>query len=128
MAFRSEVDNIVEVVFLKQRSHQLLIADVTLHKHMARVALHALEVFQISRIGQLVEIDEQNVVIFLQHVVNKVGADKAGATSNQIFFHVLSSPIPYINVFNCRHRVINAAHRGTCRPKRPSDTDRTGSS
>ena len=93
MAFRCKIDDIVEIVFLKQRSHQLLVANITLRKDVARIPFYTLEVFQVACIGQLVAIDEQDVVIFLQHIVNKVGADKADTTGDQIFLHVRSCPI-----------------------------------
>ena len=93
MRLGSEVDDIVEIVLLEQRSNQFLVADIALHEHMTGIPLHALQILKIACIGQLVEVDKQDVVIFLQHVVNKVGADKSGATSDQIFLHVFSSPI-----------------------------------
>ena len=92
MALSGKVDDIIEVVLCKQALHQLLVADVALHEHMAGVALHILQVLQIARVGQLIQVDQQDLGVLLEHIVDKVGADKTGAAGDQIFFHkVLSS-------------------------------------
>ena len=87
--FCRKINHIVKIIFFKQSCNKLLVADISLHKHMTSVALHALEVFQITCVGQLIQIDQQDIVIFLQHVINKIGTDKTGATGNQIFFHIV---------------------------------------
>ena len=71
MALSGKVDDIIEIVLCKQALHQLLVADVALHEHMAGVALHVLQVFQIARVGQLIQIDQQDLRVFLEHIVHK---------------------------------------------------------
>ena len=51
MGLSRKVNGIVEVVLLKQRGNQFFITDISLDKHMARVAFYALEVFQVACIG-----------------------------------------------------------------------------
>jgi hypothetical protein len=87
MALSGKVDDIIEIVLCKQALHQFLVADVALHEHMAGVALHVLQVLQIAGIGQLIQVDQQDLGVLLEHIVNKVGADKTGAAGDQIFFH-----------------------------------------
>ena len=74
MALSGKVDDIIEIVLCKQALHQLLVADV-------------LQVLQIAGIGQLIQVDQQDLGVLLEHIVNKVGADKTGAAGDQIFFH-----------------------------------------
>jgi len=66
----------------KQLANQRAVADVTLHKHMARVALQTSQVFQIARVCELVQI-EHRLVINTQPVQNEICADEAGAACNQ---------------------------------------------
>ena len=99
MALSSKVDDIIEIVLCKQALHQLLVADVALHEHMAGVALHVLQVFQIARIGQLIQIDQQDLRVFFEHIVHKVGTDKTGAAGDQIGFHRSVSLFIYLLLF-----------------------------
>ena len=45
----------------QQAGHQRAVANVALHKDMARIALQAGQVFQVARVGQLVEVDHRLV-------------------------------------------------------------------
>ena len=99
MALGGKVDDIVEIVLCKQALHQLLVADVALHEHMAGVALHVLQVFQIARVGQLIQIDQQDLRVFLEHIVHKVGTDKTGTAGDQIGFHRSVSLFIYLLLF-----------------------------
>ena len=54
MAFGGKVDHIVKIILPEQAGHQLFIADIALHKHMAGVALYALQIFQVAGISQLI--------------------------------------------------------------------------
>ena len=40
-----------------------------------------------------VQVDQQDVLIFFQHIVNKVGTNKTGTASDQILLHTLFSPL-----------------------------------
>ena len=53
------------------------------------VALDVLQVLQVAGVGQLVQIDEADVLVLLQHVMHKVGADETGTAGNEIGFHNL---------------------------------------
>ena len=89
MALGRKVDDVIEIILCEQALHQLLIADIALHKDMAGVALDVLQVFQIARIGQLIQVDQQDLRVLLEHIMHKVRANKAGAAGDQIFFHSL---------------------------------------
>ena len=87
MALGGEVDDIVEIVLCEQALDQLLVADVALHKDVAGVALNVLQVLKIAGIGQLVEVDQQNFRVLLEHIMHEVGTDKTGTAGDKIFFH-----------------------------------------
>ena len=87
MALGGKVDDVIEIILLEQAFHQLLIADIALHKHMAGVALHVLQVFQIAGVGQLIQIDQQDLRLLFEHIMHKVGTNKTGAAGDQIGFH-----------------------------------------
>ena len=63
MALCCEIDNIVEIILRKKLADKLLVADIALHEDVTLIALYALEVFKIACVGQLVQIDEQNIII-----------------------------------------------------------------
>ncbi len=67
MALGRKVDDVIEIVLLEQAFHQLLVADVALHKHMAGVPFNVLQVFEVAGVGQLVEVDQQYPGYFLAY-------------------------------------------------------------
>ena len=87
MALSGKVDDVIEIVLCKQALDQLLVADVALHKDMAGVALNVLQVLEVAGVGQLVEVDQQDLGVLLEHIMHKVGTDKTGAAGDKIFFH-----------------------------------------
>ena len=69
-------------VFLEQTLNQRGIPDIALNKVVACVTLERLQVLQIARVGELVDVDHR-LVIDGQPVQHEVGADEACAASNQ---------------------------------------------
>ena len=104
MALGGKVDDVIEIVLCEQALDQLLVADIALHEHMAGVALHILQVFQIARVGQLIQIDQQDLRVFFEHIVHKVGTDKTGTAGDKIFFHkfplLFSAITPHFHYFH----------------------------
>ena len=86
MALGGKVDDAIEIILQKQLFHQGPVADIALHKHMAAVALYPLQVFQIARIGELIQVHQQDFVIFFQHVIHEVRANEPRAACDEIFF------------------------------------------
>src|SRR5215470_6215837 len=64
-------------------THDLGVADVALDERVARVALEIGQVGGISRVGQLVEIDDAVVRVRGEDVADEVGADEAAAAGDQ---------------------------------------------
>ena len=87
MALSGKVDDVIEIVLCKQALDQLLVADVALHKDVAGVALNVLQVLEVAGVGQLVEVDQQDLRVLLEHIMHKVGTNKTGAAGDKIFFH-----------------------------------------
>ncbi len=88
MGLRRKVDHVIGIVFRKQLQHQRPVPDVAPHENMARIMLCPLQVFQASRVGQGVQIDQSDIPMTGKHIMDKIAADKAGAASDQVGNHV----------------------------------------
>ena len=99
MALSREVYDIVKVILLEQGRYQFLVADIPLDEDVPGVPFHVLQVFQVPGVGQLVQVDQENVIVLFQHVVDEVGANEAGAAGDQIFFHY---PLTFPSATACR--------------------------
>ena len=85
VAFRRKMDNAANVVLREQLFQKSLVAYVAMHE---RVVGHGLAFPQeISRIGELVEIDDLIFRILRAEVRNKVGTDEAGSAGDEYGFH-----------------------------------------
>ena len=70
------------LVLGQQSSHQLRVTDVPLHKDMARIPLHTVQIVQIARISELVEVDH-GLTGGSEPVKDKVGANETRAAGYQ---------------------------------------------
>src|SRR5574344_1119776 len=70
------------LVLRQQAIEQFAVANVPLHKEVARIALQAVQVVQVACVGELVQI-EHRLVAVRQPVQNEIGANKACAACNQ---------------------------------------------
>ena len=91
MAFRGKVHDAPDVVFREQALHQFLVADVALHEGVVGHPLAFLQIVEIARVGELVEIDDAVVRILCAEVRNEIGTDEAGAAGNQYGCHIALS-------------------------------------
>lgn len=64
MAFGSKVDDVIRVIFGDQVSDKSLIADITLDEDMAGIVLDIFQVFQVAGIGQLIQVDQADILVF----------------------------------------------------------------
>ena len=78
VAFGGKVDDGAGAVLGQQAVDQLAVADVALHKDVARVALERGEVLQVARVGEGIQIDHR-LVAHAKPVEYEVCTDKAGA-------------------------------------------------
>ena len=82
MAFRRKVDHHIRVFFLKQRVNRATIGDIPFYKGETGIFHHRFQGFQIARIGQLVQTDDLILRVLIQHIKNKVTANKAGTAGD----------------------------------------------
>ena len=83
MAFGRKVDDPVDVILPEQRPQHIQVADVTLLEHVVRGILDVPQVGKIPGIGQLVEVDDPVIGVFVHEKADYVRADKARAARNQ---------------------------------------------
>ena len=92
MAFGSKVDDPVDVILTEQRPQHIQVADVPLLEHVVRGILDVPQVGKIPGIGQLVEVDDPVIGVFVHEKSYYVRADKARSARNQdSAFHGLFS-------------------------------------
>ena len=82
MTLGSEVDNAVDLLVLHQLVEGVEVADVHLHKLVVGLVLDVLQVSQITRISQLVQINDVILRILVHKQAHHVASNKACATSN----------------------------------------------
>ncbi len=92
MALGREVDDRARAMLRQQRIDERAVADVAVLEHVARVALQRLEVGQIARVRERVEVDDVLVVV-LEPVEDEIATDEAGAAGDQN--HVAPSRPPH---------------------------------
>ena len=88
MTFGGEVDNVVESVVGKQPVGQVVVADIASDKDTPFVVDIIGNGTQISCVGQCIQDHYPDIVVFRQHVFQKVGADKAGSSGHKIGSHI----------------------------------------
>ena len=82
------MNDAIDVILAENRANRLLVADVCLYKCIVGQVLNVLQVLKISRIGQLVHVDDTDrIPVFLQHVMDKIGTDKARTAGYKKCFH-----------------------------------------
>ena len=63
------------------------VANIAAHEAVARIIADIGQIAQVASIGQLVIHDDAIVGIFIEQVVDEIGADEASATGDQEVFH-----------------------------------------
>ena len=80
--FDSKVDHGARLVLREELFYQSTISNIAADENVARVAGQRLMVLQVSRVGQLVEVDD---AVFLggNPIEDEVGADKSGSAGDK---------------------------------------------
>ena len=88
VAFGGKVDDGSGLMLCQQAGQQSAVTNIALHKGVARIALQAGQSFRVARVGEFVEVDDR-LLRTSQPVENEIGADEAGAASNEdhIYFN-----------------------------------------
>ena len=76
MTLGSKVYNAINIVLLEQSVYSLEIADVSLHKCVVWLILYILEICQITRLGELIEVNDVILWILIYEKTYYVATDK----------------------------------------------------
>ena len=82
-----QVNDTVDLLVLHKLVEGIKIADVHPDKLIVRLILNILEVCQITRIGQFIQVDDVVLGILVDKESYNVGADEACTTSDNDIFH-----------------------------------------
>lgn len=82
MAFGGKVQHGAGAVLGQQGIDQGTVAQVALHKTVLRLALQAGQVFEVARVGELVEVDD-GLIGLGAPVEHEIGANEAGAAGDE---------------------------------------------
>ena len=82
VALCRQVDDAVHVFFLHQAVESVEVADVHLHELVVRTVLDVLQVCQIARIRQLVQVDDAILRILVHEQANHMAADETGTAGD----------------------------------------------
>ena len=82
VAFGGQVNDAVDLFILHELVERVEVADVHLHELVVRLALDILQVREVARIGQLVEVDNLVFRILIDKEAHHVAANEACAAGN----------------------------------------------
>ena len=82
MGFRRQMDHAVHLFLTHEGEHALEVADVHLDEPVVGPVLDVLEVREIARVGEFVQVDDPVVRIFVHEQPHDVAADEAGAAGD----------------------------------------------
>ena len=102
VAFCSQVNDAVDLFILHELVESVEVADVHLHELVVRLALDILQVREVARIGQLVEVDNLVFRILIDKEAHYVAANEACAAGNDDILHNYSFDEDFLfrNSFN----------------------------
>ena len=89
MAFCGEVDYAVDLILPDDASHLVEVCYVGLDEGIVGSVLDVTEVGEVAGIGQLVEVDDTVVGIFVYEEADYMGADESGAACYEDVLHNL---------------------------------------
>ena len=83
MGFRREVDHPVHMLLQHEGKHPLEVADVHFDEPVVGPVFNVLEIREIARIGEFVQVDDPVVRILVHEQPHDMAADEAGAAGNE---------------------------------------------
>ena len=89
MRLGSQMDNAVKPFFFKKLVDERSIHDVTFHEVIIGFLVHIRQILQIAGIGQFIQIINLIIRIFVHKEAYHMTSYKAGAASDQDFFHLI---------------------------------------
>ena len=85
MRFGGEIDDGVKLMFRHELIHLIGIGDVGFEKFIAFAMFldHAIEVGQIARVSERIDVGHVRRLVMLQNIPNKVAPDESAATGHE---------------------------------------------
>ena len=83
MAFGREMDHAVDLIFLHDAAHLVVVADVGPDEGIVGFVLDVLQVGEVAGVGELVEVDDVVVGIFVDEETDHVRTDESGASGDE---------------------------------------------
>ena len=83
MGLRRQMDHPVDMLLLHEGQYALEIADIHLDETVVGPVLDILEVREIARVSELVQVDDPVVRILVHEQPHDMAADEAGAAGNE---------------------------------------------
>jgi hypothetical protein len=83
MRFGGEINHRVKLMFGHKRVHPIGVCDVGFEKFVAFAMFldHAIEIGEIARVSEHIDVGQVRRLVMLQNIPNKVAPDEAAATS-----------------------------------------------
>ena len=82
MGFRREVDDAIDLLVLHQLVDAVEVADVHPDELVVGFVLDILQIGQVAGVGQLVQVDDSVIGVFVHEEANNMAADEAGAAGD----------------------------------------------
>ena len=89
MTLCCQMNNAIHFLLLHQRINRVKVADIGLYKTIIRLILYVLQVGQITRISQLVHIDNAILWILVDKKSYHMATNKSGTAGNNNSFHII---------------------------------------
>ena len=84
VGFGGKIYHRINVIFTEKSTYGFPVANIGTHEAIAIIASDISHIRKITGIGELVDVDNENIPVLSHHIANKVTSDKSGSTGNKI--------------------------------------------
>ena len=88
MRFGCKMYYAIDLLVLHQSIESIEVADIHLHKFVVGLVLDVLEVGEVARVGEFVEIDDVILWVFVHEEAHHMASDEAGTACNYDILHL----------------------------------------
>ena len=88
MALCGKVDDSVNILLPEQCKHCIEVTDVHLYESVVRPVLDVLEIGKVAGVGQLVQVDDSAVGVFVYKKAYNMGSDESGTSGYDYCLHL----------------------------------------
>src|SRR5690606_25481156 len=90
MRIRREMNDCIGFFSTEKLINEISVDNIALYKAVIRTPLNILKVLQVTRIGQLVQINNLIFRVAINHPSHHMRTDKSGAAGNDNFLHFIN--------------------------------------